>query len=72
MASSVLDPASRVVKMLQALWEEHVEGRLSPFWIYVVGTFLTHELAWAIFNLPYMLADRFGWWQQYKIFKVGT
>ena len=50
-----------------AWWAREVESRLSPYMIYVVGTFLAHELAWVAFNAPYMLADRYGWWAKHKI-----
>lgn len=57
-----------------AWWTREVESRLSPYTIYVLGTFLVHELAWVAFNVPYMLADRNGWWAKYKITrrKVGA
>lgn len=42
----------------------------SPYAILVLGTFMIHEAAWLLFNVPYMLLEASGWLSQYRIFKV--
>lgn len=41
----------------------------SPFVLIVPGTWAVHALIWLAFNVPYLLMDRFGWCQQYRLRK---
>jgi len=36
-----------------------------------IGTFLFSEAVWVLFNVPYLLIERNGWFQKYKIQPVS-
>ena len=39
----------------------------SPFWIVFIGSFVVHEVAFLVLNVPYLLFDAYGWFARYKI-----
>ena len=47
-----------------------MEDILSPAGVIAVGTFVVHEIAWLLFNLPYLMFDRFGLFQSQKLSEV--
>ena len=42
----------------------------SDFVIVGIGTFVLHEIYWFLFNLPYLLIEDYGLFEEYKIQKV--
>jgi len=41
----------------------------SDFQLIALGTFIVHEIAFIMINVPYLLMDDYNWLQQYKIYE---
>ena len=52
--------------MLTEAWSS-LEAAVPEWAIVILGTFIVHELAFVLANVPYLLADHWGVWQQWKI-----
>ena len=39
-------------------WRQAEALAPSPFWLFFVGSFIVHEMAWFLLNLPYLVIDR--------------
>ena len=48
-------------------WWAAIAREYPPWMVVVGGTFIVHQVAWLVFNLPYLLLDRFKLLQSYRI-----